>query len=482
MNIKYKHALFLNPYIENGTTTTMSLFPPTGLEYVATSARDYVGKISLIDLRCEKELCDPENLVSFIRREDVDIICVTISWNRHFDEICKLLNLMPEGIPIVVGGYKASEEVEEIFRLCPKVNIIVRGEGEETIKEIMKDMPVESILGVSYRKDGNIIHNANRPLPDINTITPPDRRLRRYRYTIMANGIQVTKAAFDTILSSRGCPFNCKFCTFSLNPLGQKRGYVSRTAESVVDEIQSTPSNIILFSDDNFFVEPKRTEKICDLIIARKIKKRFVAQARIDLANNPALLAKIVKAGFKMLLLGIESPHDRILEDFNKGFNQATIRKCFKVFKKYPIFYHGNYIYGNIGETEDEMMYIAKFSKEIGVDSVAFSKLRLDKYSPLKEVVENTPGYHITAKGELYSDTYSHAALKKIHRRMKFSFYTPLRVVSIVRKFIRVRFFTFGEMMSCAASVPALFYGVVAREIHKKRLMDSMKRIFISNA
>jgi len=476
--MKYKHALFLNPYIEKTATTAMSLFPPTGLEYIATSAKGYVDKLTLLDLRHETDLCDTDKLVDFIKKE-IDIICVTITWNRHFDEICKLLNLMPDDIPLVVGGYKATEKVDEIFEASPKVDIIVRGEGEETIKEVLKGTPLQDILGISYKKDGKVIHNENRPLPDINTIAPPDRNLRHYKYHIRANGIKVTSATFDTILSSRGCPFNCKFCTFNLNPLGQKRNYVSRSPESVVEEIEGISAGIILFSDDNFFAEPKRAEKICDLLVERKIKKRFVAQARIDVARYPWLLEKITKAGFKMLLLGIESPHDYILANFNKGFNQKTIRKYFSVLTKYPILYHGNYIYGNIGETEKEMLYISQFSKEIGVDSVAFSKLRVDKYSPLKEVVKKTPGYHLTAKGELYSDTYSHSDLKKIHRKLKFSFYTPIKVLKLIKKFASVGFFNFKEIMSLLPAVPALITGVIAREIHKNRLGDSLKRIFV---
>ena len=66
--------------------------------------------------------------------------------------------------------------------------------------------------------------------------------------------------------------------------------------------------------------------------------------------------------------------------------------------KKYPIYYHGYFIYGNIGETEEEMLYISKFAKEIGVDSITFQKLRIEKFSPLREIVDKTPGYHVTKR------------------------------------------------------------------------------------
>jgi len=478
--MKYKHALFLNPYIESTATSIMGLFPPTGLEYVATGAKGLADKITLLDLRYEKDLCNPDKLVDFIRKE-IDIIFVGIGWDRQFKEICDLLNLMPDNILLVVGGYKATEQVEELFRICPKINIIVRGEGEETIKEILKGLPLENILGISYRINSKVIHNKNRPLQEINAIASPDRNLRRNKYRLILHGINVTNLTFDTVLSARGCPFDCKFCTFSLNPLGQKRYYAARNVESVIKEIEQITANTVLFSDDNFFTNIKRAEEICDLIIARKIKKRFIAQARIEIAKYPELLGKMVKAGFKILLLGIESPHDRILSELNKGFDVATIKKCFAVLKKYPIYYHGYFIYGNIGETEEEMLYISKFAKGISLDSVTFQKLRVEKFSPLKKIAEETPGYHVTERGELYSDNYSHAKLKKIGRKIKFSFYTPISLLKIVKKIIVIKFFGFNEIISFLGASPRLLKSVIAREMHKNRLRDSLKRIFIKN-
>ena len=458
----------------------MGLFPPTGLEYVAASAKGLVDKLTLLDLRYEESLSDADRLVAFIRKE-IDIVCATIGWDRQFDEICDLLNLMPDNIPLVVGGYKATEMVEQLFKRCPKIDIIARGEGEETIKEILKGVPLENILGVSYRKNGEIIHNKNRPLSDVNTVAMPDRSLRHNECRMKLNRINITNLTFDYLLSARGCPHNCKFCTFNLNPLGQKRNYSARSVDSVIEELETITSDVVLFSDDNFFVDVKRAEKICDLIIERKIKKRFTAQTRIEIARSPVLLEKAVKAGFKMLLIGIESPHDRILLQLNKGFDSDAIRKAFKVLRKYPIYYHGYFIFGNIGETEEEMMYIPKFAKEIGVDSIAYSKLRVDKYSPLKELAEKTPGYHVTSRGELYSDMYSHPALKKIGKRIRFSFYTPLRLAKIAWKLIWVKFYTFNEVISLIVVSPLLLKNVLVREIEKKRLSESLRRIFISN-
>ena len=479
--MKYKHALFLNPYFGKSATGAMEFFPPTGLEYVAASAKGCVDKITVLDLGHEKDLSSADALLDFISRE-IDMVCVGIGWDRQVQEICDFLNRLPERIPLVVGGYTATEKVEEFFKNCKKINIIVRGEGEETIQEILKGAPLESILGISYRNNGNVIHNKNRPLPDINTLSPPDRSLRRDKYSLKLSGVNISNASFDTVLSSRGCPYKCKFCTFSLNPLGQKRDYSARDPVSVADEISKIDATVVLFSDENFAVDPKRSEEICDLIIARKIKKRFAAQVRLDIAKHPALLKKMVKAGFKVLLIGIESPHDWILKQLNKGFDSNTVRKSFAVLRKYPIFYHGYFIYGNIGETEKEMLCIPEFAKEIGVDSITCLKLRIEKFSPLREIAENTPGYHVTYRGELYSDTYSHAALKKIGRRIKFSFYTPGRLFKLLCKSFRIRLFGFKEIVSALSALPLVLKNIIIKDIEKGHLSDSLKRIFISNA
>ncbi|MBU1091028.1 MAG: B12-binding domain-containing radical SAM protein, partial [Candidatus Omnitrophica bacterium] len=420
----------------------MRMFPPTGLEYVAAAAVGLVRKITLLDLRYENDFSDTGRLLDFISKE-INIVCVSIGWDRQLKEIYGLLNLMPDSKPLVVGGYTATEKVEEIFQSCPRVDIIVRGEGEETIKEILQGKPLENILGISYRTNGKVTHNKNRPLPSLDKIVPPDRSLRHTEYRLALNGVNVADLTFDTVLSSRGCPYDCKFCTFTLNPLGQKRSYSARNIESVVGEIEGVTSKFILFSDENFAVDPKRAQDLCDLIVARGIKKRFVAQVRLDIAKYPLLLEKMVKAGFKALLIGIESPHDWILAQLNKGFDSATIRKSFAVLRKYPMFYHGYFIYGNIGETEEEMLCIPKFAEEIGVDSITFLKLRIEKFSPLREVAEKTPGYHITEEGKLYSDAYSYADLKKIGRKIKFSFYTPSRFFKVLNRCFQIRLFTF---------------------------------------
>jgi len=466
--IKYKHALVLNPYFKDSARIVRGMFPPTGLEYIAASMKDLVGKVTFLDLRYEKAYQDPKVLSKFIR-DEIDLLCINIGWESGFENVCDFVSQLPPEVCTVVGGYKATEEVEVLFDRCSNIDMIVRGEGEEIIKRIVTGVPYKDIRGLSYRENGRVVHNEIHPLPDITRIPFPDRSLRRHDYCVVRDGVRLSSHTFDTVLTTRGCPFECKFCTCSLNPLGQKRNYTERPVESVIEELKMVTADVVLLSDDNFFTNPKRSEKLCDLIIENKIKKTFIAQSRIDVARHPGVLDKAEKAGFKALLIGIESPHDRILKQLQKGITQQQVRDAFAVLTQYDIFLHGYFIYGNIGETEEEMLYIPKFAKELKLDSISFQKLRIEKFSPLKEVVEETPGYYYNRiGGSVYSDHYGPKELKQIRNRIRSEFYNLSQVIHVIRKAGRIGLVTSRDLTNAFLKLPLLMYGLARRKTRKK--------------
>jgi anaerobic magnesium-protoporphyrin IX monomethyl ester cyclase len=465
---KYKHVLALNPYFGD-STALIGVFPPTGLEYIAASMKELVGKVTLLDLRYEKAYQYPKALNKFIRNE-IDLLCVSIRWESRFEEVCEFVSQLPPEICTVVGGYKATEEVEYLFDRCPNIDMIVRGEGEEIIKQIVMGIPYKDIRGLSYRENGGVVHNKIHPLPDITRIPFPDRSLRKYDYSLVKHGIRLSSHTFDTVLTTRGCPFKCKFCTFSLNPLGQKRSYTERSVGSVIEELKTITADVVLFSDDNFFTDPKRSEQLCDMIIENKIKKIFVVQARIDIAMHPRVLDKAEKAGFKVFLIGIESPHDWILKQLQKGITQQQVRDAFAVLTQYDFYLHGYFLYGNIGETEEEMLYIPRFAKEIHLDSITFQKLRVERFSPLKEVVEETPGYYYNRiGGSVYSDRYGRKELKQIRNRIRSEFYDLPQVIHIIRKAWRIGLVSSRDLTNVFFKLPLIMYGLARRKMRKNR-------------
>ena len=464
--MKVKHALALNPYFGD-STALIGVFPPTGLEYIAASMKDLVGKVTLLDLRHEKAYQDPKALSKFIRNE-IDLLCVSIRWESRFENVCDFVSQLPPEVSTIVGGYKATEEVESLFDRCPNIDMIVRGEGEEIIKQVVTGVPYKDIRGLSYRENGGIVHNEIHPLPDITRIPFPDRSLRKHDYCMVKHGVRLSSHTFDTVLTTRGCPFKCKFCTFSLNPLGQKRSYTERPVESVIEELKTVSADVVLLSDDNFFTNTKRSEQLCDLIIKNKIKKIFIAQTRIDVARHRRVLDKAEKAGFKVFLIGIESPHDRILKQLQKDITQRQVRDAFAVLTQYNFYLHGYFIYGNIGETKEEMLYIPKFAKEIKLDSISFQKLRVEKFSPLKEVVEETPGYYYNRiGGSVYSDLYGRKELKQIRNRIRSEFYDLPQVIHIIRKARRIGLVGGRDLMNVFLKLPLVMYGLARRTTRK---------------
>ena len=465
---KYRHALALNTHFGD-STAIMGIFPPTGLEYIAASMKGLVGQVTLLDLRYDKAYQDPKALGAFIRNE-IDLLCISIRWASRFENACDFISQLPPEVCTVVGGYKATEEVEYLFAHCPNIDMIVRGEGEEIIKQIVTGVPFKDICGLSYRENGGVIHNEIHPLPDLAHIPFPDRSLRTHDYCLVKHGVRLLPHTFDTVLTTRGCPFKCKFCTFSLNPLGQKREYTERPVESVIEELKTVTADVVLFSDDNFFTNPKRSERLCDLIIENRIKKTFVVQARIDIARHRKVLDKAEKAGFRIFLIGIESPHDRILNQLQKGITQQQVRDAFAVLTQYNFYLHGYFIYGNIGETEEEMLYIPKFAKEIKLDSISFQKLRVERFSPLKEVVEQTPGYYFQRiGGSVYSDRYGRKELKQIRNRIRSEFYDLPQIVHILSKSWRIGLVGGRDLINALPKLPLLLYGFARRKRRKKR-------------
>jgi magnesium-protoporphyrin IX monomethyl ester (oxidative) cyclase len=316
------------------------------------------------------------------------------------------------------------------------VSVVARGDGEEMMEDICQGLPLEKITGISFRRDGQIFHNPNREPGHIKEDIHPNRSRRRYNYPVSFGYIN-TGLTIDTISSSRGCPFNCTFCSFSRNPWGGKRSWSARSPESVVEEITQIEAPIIGFTDDLFTLKMDRVEQICDMILAQGIKKKFVINARLEIARYPEVLRKMEQAGFLLVLLGIESTCDKTLSSMGKGFDTAQIREYFKVLCNSSMFLHGYYILGNIGESVDEMLQIPTFSHELGLDSIGLSMLRVTPHSHLEELVAKSPDYHIAPNGKVYSDQCSLKMLRQLRRRIFRKFYSLRQNLRLLHKGIQ---------------------------------------------
>jgi radical SAM superfamily enzyme YgiQ (UPF0313 family) len=424
----FKHVLCVYPYRHD--LRGVWFLPPLGLEYIAAVIEPFALSLDLVDLRHE-----PGHARDFLRPE-TDLVCFSVNWESDpafiREEICSV----PPGILTVLGGRHASEDPERWLTLCPNVAVVVRGDGEEIVEELCRGVPLESIAGISFRKEGRIVHNAARKLGPIRDEIVPLRRQRRRPYRVLIKGFNFGLEV-DLVSSSRGCPFNCAFCSFSRNPWGERRAWSGRSPESVVEELGALSAPVVAFVDDLFTWDMDRVERICDLILQRGIHKKYIVNARLEIARRPDVLRKMERAGFVALLVGIESGQDKTLRAMRKGFDTAKIREYCAVLKRHRMFLLGYFILGNIGESRQEILQIAPFAHELGLDGIILSILQARPYSGVDELVAANPTYHIAESGKVFSDEISLNDLRQLRHRINREFYTAGQGLQILGKGVR---------------------------------------------
>lgn len=430
----YKNALCVYPHKKG--LPEKKYCPPLGLEYIATVLESLVERVTIVDMRFEPNLND------FIESDITDLVCLSVNWDYQRDAALTIISRIPSNITVVVGGRYATTYAEELFAAAPHIDIIVRGDGEEIIRDIASGFPLKDITGISFRENGSIIHNKIRDLYSLDGTGYPNRLLRRVSYRLSYKNIDLGQK-IDFISTSRGCPYNCKFCTFTNNPLGQKRRWSGRSASSVIEELKRIDAEFIFVVDDNFAADIKRVEKICDLIIAEGIKKTFAVALRLEIYKYPQILEKMFRAGFKILTIGIESAQDKTLRSMQKGFDIALAEKAFAEIRKTNLYIHGYFIVGCIGESESEMLEIAPFAKRLKLDTIDLSLLRTEKYSPLNGIIAKSQDYYVNENDIVVSKEYPEKRLRNIRHRIARSYYNIPTIVRVGKKMITARVISF---------------------------------------
>ena len=420
-----QHVLCVYPYRKD--LKKFGFIPPLGLELIGTVIEPYTRALDIIDLRYESKR------TSDFLRPQTDMVCFSINWERRVKSLRKEIRSVPPHIFTILGGRHATEDPEGWLASCPNVDAVVRGDGEEVMEELCKGVPLENIAGLSFRNGDGIIHNPVRKLGPLKDQFCPNRSLRRYTYEVELGNIP-TGVEMDMFSASRGCPFNCTFCSFNFNPWGEKRNWSGRSPESIVEELARIKAPLVGFTDEIFTHDMDRVERICDLILDRGIRKKYIINARLEIARRPDVIRKMELAGFAMLLLGIESAQDKTLRSMRKGFNTAKIREYFDVLRGRPILLHGYFILGNIGESVAEMKQIVPFAQELGLDSIVLCILRNNPHSGIDELVAQHSDYHIAPSGRVYSDHCSEKELRRLRRRLHRKFYSRRQFLRILDK------------------------------------------------
>ncbi len=352
--------------------------PPLSLLTIAGAVSDLDHEIDILDMNVNYSYTSDE-LTEKIRHYNlIGITCMTNTFKVVLN-ICKIAK--KNSIPTLLGGFHPTL-VPNIIDEFDCIDMICRGEGDNTFRELLEGKPKHQILGLSYRENGNVIHNPDRPqIEDLNKLAFPKNDLVNpdpYHY------IWVPAWVCET---SRGCPFNCNFCCVTQFHKGK---YRTKSPERVIRELMRIPptTKLVFFTDDNFSLQRKRVMRICELLEKTKLSKRlmFVCQSRVDdIANNPDMVEAMSNAGFICFFLGFESFKQLSLDNMHKQYTLDKVSKCIKLCHKNGIMVFGSFIIGNIGETVEDTWKTFKLMKELELDMMMTNPITPFPGTPLYE-------------------------------------------------------------------------------------------------
>jgi radical SAM superfamily enzyme YgiQ (UPF0313 family) len=363
----FEKIFLVKPGVKKGLGFAHDVIP-TGLEYIASSFEKEVENIWLLDMEFETQ-----PFQSYLDAFKPDLVGLTISATDHDQGLRLAEQAKRSGATTVLGGYHATAIPDELLS-HPQVDIIIRGEGEITMRELIRAGTPGDVIGTSYKVGEQIIHNDDRPpIEDLDALPFPARHLRRHRYR---NRMSHDNREFDVITASRGCWGTCVFCC---EPYMSKSCMRFRSPQNIIAELseisvyhRGRPLHI-LATDPHFIGDPKRLDRICDLLHEKNMNITFSVMTRPDsVALNPELIKKMCDNGILNYELGIESPRQEELNSVKKGMTLETQRKAVEILRKNGANVSGTFVIGLPDQDKEAIKEFPAYAKEIGLMSCAF--------------------------------------------------------------------------------------------------------------
>jgi len=366
-----KILLLSPPTVSAIKTVVGTTGPPSGLAYLASMIRDE-HDVKIVDSLAEDYTYD--DVKRIIKKYDPDILGITSTTSMMPDayKVAKMAKKYNKEIKIVMGGPHVTFVPEKTFKECPYIEFIVRGEGELTFKELIesldKNKDPSNILGLSINMGNKIKNNPPRPLiKDVDAIPMPSYDL------LPMEKYQVDGIKFGTVMTSRGCPFNCAFCSSSLQFGSVWRGHSdSRVIEELKYLHEEYKIHEIEFLDDTFTLNKPRAIRIANRITEEGLDISWTASSRVDLFTDEIARA-IKRGGCHTVYFGIESGSQKTLDFIGKRITPEQSVAAVKKAKRYKLHALGAFIIGFPNETRDDIKKTRKFSKKVGVDYAQFT-------------------------------------------------------------------------------------------------------------
>lgn len=377
-------TLIINPPCESGfdrngrwpaKSTGGTFIEPLFLAYTAAVLEKESLPVELID--CRPFYISPEELLAkFDGNITLAILQTsTASINQDLAMAKKIKDKFPRTKIALIGSHVSVLD-KEVMEDNEFVDFIARGEYEYTILDLAKALiektdPI-NILGITFRKNGEIIRNETRPfIENLDELPFPARHFLPMDTYFEA--IFKSKKTFR-LMGSRGCPYRCTFCLWTQTMYGQKVRI--RDPKKIVDEIEHLinvyHAKGLYFEDDTFALDPKRVIEICDEILKRGVKIPWSCMGRVDTVTEE-MLKKMKEAGCYTIRYGVESSSQEILNRAHKGTTVEQIIRARELTKKAGIEFHAAYTLGLPGETKKTIEETIKFAVKLNSDYAQFA-------------------------------------------------------------------------------------------------------------
>ncbi len=350
--------------------------PPLGVAYIAAALRHAGHRVEILDLTLMRR---PEAAFdAALARFGPAIVGFSAS-TATFKQALALANRLRRKHPhvqTVFGGVHPTLKPAEVATE-PSVDYVVFGEGEETAAELFAALekgqkPLE-IKGVAFCDGGRVVVNAPRPfVEDLDSLPLPTYDLLP---VCSYSTPQASRLPFMSMITSRGCPYQCIFCDAHL-VFGRRYRFHSaeRTFEEMLLLKKGSGVREIAFKDSEFTLNHERVERLCDLILAEPLDLSWNCNGHVGRLSLP-LLRKMRGAGCRMIQFGVESGDPDILETLNKQISLDEVRETFRLARKAKIRTVANFLVGNPGETPASLEKTLNLALELKPDFVNFSRL-----------------------------------------------------------------------------------------------------------
>ena len=348
--------------------------PPMGLILLAAVLESKGYPVNLIDANFLG--LKPADILPLLNETNILGLTAMTPTVSSAIEIARAVKSVKPDLPVIMGGPHATLLPAETMAVAPEVDIIVRGEGEETFINLLSALedkkPLEKVLGITYRKDGVVIDNSPSPeLSDLDSLPFLAYHLLPLK-SYKPHPPHGRASPFAVLITSRGCPYNCGYCS---KPVFGKR-FRGQSPARITDEIvwlqEQYGVREIAFYDDSFTLDMDRAYQICEEIIRRKLNIIWSCETRVNLVTEK-LLKKMKQSGCYSISYGLESGSQEILDVIEKGTTIEQAVEAVRYTHEAGIHAIGYFMIGSPGETPDTIRETIRFAKKLKVDFAQFS-------------------------------------------------------------------------------------------------------------